>query len=87
MLQALLNILDFGMSPQEAVEAPRFQSSHFYNSFGYHEFAAGKVNIEGRIPRATSQKLAEGTLARTKGTASINDSKPCQGKNPPTNPM
>jgi len=59
MLQALLNILEFGMSPQEAVEAPRFQSSHFYNSFGYHEFTAGRVNIEGRIPRATSQKLVD----------------------------
>ena len=59
MIQALLNILEFGMSPQEAVEAPRFQSSHFYNSFGYHEFTPGKVNIEGRIPRATSQKLAD----------------------------
>jgi len=59
MLQALLNILDFGMSPQEAVESPRFQSAHFYNSFGYHEFTPGKVNIEGRIPRATSQKLVD----------------------------
>jgi gamma-glutamyltranspeptidase/glutathione hydrolase len=59
MLQALLNILDFGMSPQEAVEAPRFQSSHFYNSFGYHEFTGGRVNIEGRIQRATIQKLVD----------------------------
>ena len=43
MLQTLLNIVEFGMSPQEAVEAPRFQSSHFYNSFGFHEFTAGKA--------------------------------------------
>jgi gamma-glutamyltranspeptidase/glutathione hydrolase len=59
LLQVLLNILEFGMSPQEAVEAPRFQSSHFYNSFGYHEFTPGKVSIEGRIPRPTIQKLIE----------------------------
>jgi gamma-glutamyltranspeptidase/glutathione hydrolase len=59
MLQTLLNILDFGMSPQEAVEAPRFQSSHFYNSFGYHEFTAGRVSIEGRIPKATIQRLTD----------------------------
>jgi gamma-glutamyltranspeptidase/glutathione hydrolase len=66
MLQALLNILEFGMSPQEAVEAPRFQSSHFYNSFGYHEFTPGKVSIEGRIPRPTIQKLIElGHVAQT----------------------
>jgi gamma-glutamyltranspeptidase/glutathione hydrolase len=59
MLQALLNILEFGMSPQEAVESPRFQSTHFYNSFGFHEFTPGRVSIEGRIPRPTIQKLTE----------------------------
>jgi gamma-glutamyltranspeptidase/glutathione hydrolase len=59
LLQVLLNILEFDMSPQEAVEAPRFQSSHFYNSFGFHEFTAGKVNLEGRIPRATIQRLTD----------------------------
>src|SRR5690349_4453863 len=59
LLQVLLNILDFGMSPQEAVEAPRFQSTHFYNSFGFHEFTPNRVNIEGRIPRATMQKLLD----------------------------
>ena len=30
LLQVLLNIIDFGMTPQEAVEAPRFQTEHFY---------------------------------------------------------
>lgn len=57
MLQVLLNIIDFGMSPQEAVEAPRFQTEHFYASFAGHEFSPGKTNIEGRIPRAVSEKL------------------------------
>src|SRR5579872_2495324 len=59
MLQTLLNIVEFGMSPQEAVEAPRFQSSHFYNSFGFHEFTPGRVSIESRIPKPTIQKLIE----------------------------
>ncbi len=57
LLQVLLNILDFGMSPQEAVEAPRFQTEHFYSSFGNHEFTPGKLNLEGRIPKATADKL------------------------------
>ncbi len=48
MLQVLLNIIDFGMSPQEAVEAPRFQTEHFYTSFAAHEFVPGKLNLEGR---------------------------------------
>ena len=59
MVQALLNILEFGMSPQEAVESPRFQSTHFYNSFGFHEFTPGKVSLEGRIAKPTIQKLAD----------------------------
>jgi gamma-glutamyltranspeptidase/glutathione hydrolase len=51
MLQALINIVDFGMIPQEAVEAPRFQTEHFHASFGFHEFVPGKVNLEGRFPK------------------------------------
>ena len=58
MLQVLLNIIEFGMSPQEAVEAPRFQTEHFYSSFANHDFTPGKLNLEGRIPRATAEKMA-----------------------------
>lgn len=57
MIQALLNLIEFGMTPQEAVEAPRFQTEHFYSSFGHHEFVPGKVNLEGRIPKATADQL------------------------------
>jgi len=57
LLQVLLNILDFGMMPQDAAEAPRFQTEHFYSSFGGHEFTPGRVNIEGRIPKATVDAL------------------------------
>lgn len=59
MLQALLNIIEFGMSPQEAVESPRFQTEHFYSSFANHEFTPGKLNLESRIPRATMQALEQ----------------------------
>src|SRR6185369_10288617 len=57
LLQVLLNILDFGMAPQEAVESPRFQTEHFYSSFAGHEFVPGRLNIENRIPRATVERL------------------------------
>ncbi len=57
LLQVLLNIIDFGMPPQEAVEAARFQTEHFYSSFGNHEFAPGKLSIEGRIPKSTVDRL------------------------------
>jgi gamma-glutamyltranspeptidase/glutathione hydrolase len=57
MLQVFLNIIVFGMGPQEAVEAPRFQTEHFYSSFAFHEFAPGKVNVESRIPVETVERL------------------------------
>jgi gamma-glutamyltranspeptidase/glutathione hydrolase len=57
MLQVLLNIIDFGMSPQQAAESPRFQTEHFYSSFANHEFIAGKLNLEDRIPAATIEAL------------------------------
>ena len=57
LLQVLLNILDFGMMPQDASESPRFQTEHFYSSFGGHEFTPGRVNLEGRIPKATVDAL------------------------------
>lgn len=59
LLQVLLNIIEFGMSPQEAAEAPRFQTEHFYSSFAFHEFVAGKVNLEGRMPKATGDALTK----------------------------
>jgi gamma-glutamyltranspeptidase/glutathione hydrolase len=58
MLQVLLNIIEFGMIPQEAAEAPRFQSEHFYESFADHKFNPGKVGLEARIPRAVIDSLA-----------------------------
>jgi gamma-glutamyltranspeptidase/glutathione hydrolase len=57
LLQVLLNIIEFNMSPQEAVEAPRFQSEHFYSSFGNHEFSPGRLSLESRIPKTTTDKL------------------------------
>src|ERR1041385_8784309 len=57
LLQTVLNIIDFGMSPQEAVEAPRFQTEHFYASFANHEFVPGKLNVESRMPKDTFAAL------------------------------
>ena len=57
LLQVFLNMVEFGMTPQQAVEAPRFQSEHFYASFGFHEFVPGRVSLEGRIPVATANTL------------------------------
>jgi len=59
MLQVLINLIDFGMSPQEAVESPRFQTEHYYSSFAGHEFAPGRVNLEARFPEPTARRLQD----------------------------
>jgi gamma-glutamyltranspeptidase/glutathione hydrolase len=68
LLQVFLNIVEFDMSPQEAVEAPRFQTEHFYSSFGNHEFVPGKVNIERRVAKPVVDQLtAMGHLIEVRG--------------------
>ena len=58
MLQVLLNITVFGMSPQEAVEAPRVASRSFPDSFWPHAMAPNKVEAERRLPADTRAALA-----------------------------
>lgn len=59
LLQVLLNIIEFGMNPQEAVEAPRFDTQHFVSSFDDHEFLPGSLNIESRVGIKTIQELSQ----------------------------
>ena len=50
-LQVFLNLAVFNMRPQEAVEAPRFNSLHYHESFRTHRFRmAGGLEVENRIP-------------------------------------
>jgi len=59
LLQVLLNIIEFGMNPQEAVEAPRFDTQHYVSSFDDHEFVPGSLNVESRVNLKTIQELSQ----------------------------
>jgi gamma-glutamyltranspeptidase/glutathione hydrolase len=59
LLQVLLNIVEFDMNPQEAVEAPRFDTQHYVSSFDDHEFLPGSLNIESRVSLKTIQALSQ----------------------------
>jgi gamma-glutamyltranspeptidase/glutathione hydrolase len=48
-LQVLLNLVEFGFDPQEAVEAPRFYSYSFPNSSYPSAYQPGVMRAEGRI--------------------------------------
>lgn len=58
LLQVLLNIIEFGMNPQEAIEAARFDTQHYVSSFDDHEFLPGSLNVESRVSLKTIQELS-----------------------------
>jgi gamma-glutamyltranspeptidase/glutathione hydrolase len=51
LVQILLNIIEFDMNVQEAVEAPRFQTLHLVSSFDDHRFNPGVLKIEDRVDK------------------------------------
>ena len=57
MLQVLLNHHIFGMPIQDAIEAPRFMSHSFANSFEPHACYPGKLTVEGRVSEKTTSAL------------------------------
>jgi gamma-glutamyltranspeptidase/glutathione hydrolase len=57
MLQVMLNMELFGMTPQAAVEAPRFATFSYPRSSAPHGYDPGLMRLEGRIPAATLQAM------------------------------
>src|SRR6266498_2368926 len=62
-LQLVLNVLVFGMDPQQAVEAARFSTQTLVNSFDPHVYRPGQLNVEPGIPERTRAEL--GALGHT----------------------
>ena len=58
MLQCLLNVLVFGMDVQQAVEAPRFGTFSFPNSFEPHVSFPGRLNLEPSLGEAVRREMA-----------------------------
>jgi gamma-glutamyltranspeptidase/glutathione hydrolase len=56
-LQFFLNVVEFGMEVQDAIEAPRFSSAHFPSSFYPHNAVPGSLRLEGRIPAEVRREL------------------------------
>jgi gamma-glutamyltranspeptidase/glutathione hydrolase len=57
-LQTLVNVLDFGMNVQQAIEAPRWSSRAFPASVFPHTMRPGDLILEERIPAAVQNALA-----------------------------
>ncbi len=57
LAQILIDIVDFGMNPQDAVESPKFLSNCLPASSGSHEATPGEITMESRIPVETVKGL------------------------------
>jgi len=56
-MQTLINLVDFGMNIQQAIEAPRWSTRSFPASPFPHTMYPGDMAVEARIPEVTRQAL------------------------------
>lgn len=56
-LQFFLNVAAFGMTLQQAVEAPRFLAWSFPDSFWPHVYTPGRMELEGRFDAEVGREL------------------------------
>ena len=57
LLQFFLNVVEWGMTPQQAVEAPNINSYQMRSSFGAHESRPGRILISNSTPMETRSAL------------------------------
>src|SRR5260370_21594805 len=57
-LQFFLNVIDFGMDLQAAIDAPKFSTPHFPATFYPHDNHPGVLRIEERISAQVRHQLA-----------------------------
>ncbi|HLJ13524.1 MAG TPA: gamma-glutamyltransferase family protein [Bryobacteraceae bacterium] len=59
LIQMFLNVVEFGMNAEAAIEAPRFQTRHLVSSFDNHAWVRGDLLLDERIPPAVFTDLTE----------------------------
>jgi len=57
LLQFFLNVVEFGMSVQQAAEAPNVNSHQMRSSFGAHESRPGHLTVAASTPEAVRREL------------------------------
>ncbi|HEY3836538.1 MAG TPA: gamma-glutamyltransferase family protein [Bryobacteraceae bacterium] len=59
LIQIFLNVIEFGMNAEAAIEAPRFQTRHLVSSFDNHAMNPGDLLLDERINAAVVQQLMQ----------------------------
>jgi gamma-glutamyltranspeptidase / glutathione hydrolase len=75
LLQFFLNVVEFGMSVQEATEAANFNTFQFRNSFGEHEIRPGRILLNEATPpwvRAELRKMGYTMVYEERTSGPIN---------------
>jgi gamma-glutamyltranspeptidase / glutathione hydrolase len=72
-VQTLLNMVDFGMNVQQAIEAPRWSTRSFASSVFPHRMSdPGHLSVESRVPEAVQKALlAKGHKLQVSGAWSL----------------
>ena len=85
ILLVLLNVIDFGMDVQAAIEAPRVNSLHPQSSFDDHKAQPGVLEAELTLPASTLDDLrARGHLIRPRPPFGISTGVVAAGVDPAT---
>ena len=56
-IQVILNYVEFGMSPEDAFNAPRFSTEHFIGSFGQDRAKLGSLSVPRSLPEKVQTDL------------------------------
>jgi gamma-glutamyltranspeptidase/glutathione hydrolase len=59
LLQFFLDVVEFGMTPQEAAEAANITSYQMRSSFGMHESIPGRIDVHSSTPPHVRRQLVE----------------------------
>jgi gamma-glutamyltranspeptidase/glutathione hydrolase len=71
-MQTFLNMVDFGMDVQQAIESPRWSTRSFPASSFPHAMVPGDLAVEARVPEPVQKALlAKGHLLQVKGAWSL----------------
>jgi gamma-glutamyltranspeptidase/glutathione hydrolase len=57
LLQFFLNVVEFGMTPQEAAEAANFESLQMRSSFDTHQSRPGHITLNDSVPQWVRREL------------------------------
>jgi len=58
LMQLMFDVVLFRMNPEQAIEAPRFETRHLVSSFDNHAMNPGDLQLDDRTPQAVIQDLA-----------------------------